>query len=221
MSQQAIINQPAPELQVDTWVQGDPVTLAELQGKIVLVEVFQVNCPGCFLHALPEVIRLHELFDKDEFTVIGLATAFEDFDWNTLDNLKRLIEKREVVGAPLQQLGAAGLLQGNLLDYRLPFRIGMDTLVKSEADLSDSSVNAFICGQIADFDTWPEYKKLPVQTQARNYLSGKTHRALTFETYRLQGTPSSILIDQQGILRDIAFGWANHLEARIRDLLKT
>ena len=32
-------------------------------------------------------------------------------------------------------------------------------------------------------------------------MAARTHRALTFETYRLQGTPSSILVDRDGILR--------------------
>ena len=42
----------------------------------------------------------------------------------------------------------------------------------------------------------------------------------TFETYGLQGTPSSILIDRLGILRKVSFGYVNHLGPVISDLLQ-
>jgi len=48
------VGKQAPEYEVSTWVQGVPRTLAELRGKVVLVDVFQVNCPGCFLFNLPQ-----------------------------------------------------------------------------------------------------------------------------------------------------------------------
>ncbi|RPH73295.1 TlpA family protein disulfide reductase, partial [bacterium] len=44
---------PAPDLQVSEWVQGGPINLKDSQGKVVVVEVFQVNCPGCFIYGIP------------------------------------------------------------------------------------------------------------------------------------------------------------------------
>lgn len=51
-----LIGKPAPELEVANRVQGEPVNISALKGRVVVVEVFQVNCPGCFVHALPEVV---------------------------------------------------------------------------------------------------------------------------------------------------------------------
>ena len=56
-SGQAEIGKPAPEPVIEKWMQGEPRSLAQLRGKVVLIEVFQVNCPGCFVHALPEAVR--------------------------------------------------------------------------------------------------------------------------------------------------------------------
>ena len=67
-------------------------TLTKKKDHIVLVEVFKVNCPGCFMHALPEAIEIYNKYKDDGVRVIGIATAFEDFDKNTLDNLKMLAE---------------------------------------------------------------------------------------------------------------------------------
>ena len=220
MDNNAIIGKPAPDIQVETWVQGDAVNFSSIPGRVVLVEVFQVNCPGCFVHALPEVLHLHQAYYDRGLTVIGLATAFEDFDKNTLQNLQRLVTTGELTGEPLQQLGKAGLLHGNRLDYSLPFAIGMDRLIENDAVVDDTAINAFILGQLPDYASWPEQRRQPVYNKARAYLESKTHSPQTFETYNLQGTPSSILVDRDGILRDVSFGYVDHLEPLIIDLLK-
>ena len=220
MSTEAVIGKPAPELQVETWVQGEPVNITTLAGRAVLVEVFQVTCPGCFVPALPAGAQLPRAYHGQGLTVIGLATAFEDFDKNTLSNLQRLVSTGEVIGEPLRQLGKAGLLRGNRLDYTLPFAIGMDKLIENRDTVTDEAVDAFIIEQLPDYKNWPDERRQPVYAKARAWLEARTHRALTFETYKLQGTPSSILIGRDGILRDVSFGFTEHLEPLIVDLLK-
>lgn len=216
----ATTGKPAPDLHVAQWVQGGPVNISTLRGQVVLVEVFQVNCPGCFVHALPEALRLYQTYRDKGLTVIGLATAFEDFDKNTLANLERLITAGELTGDPLQQLGQAGLLAGGRLDYSLPFPIGMDVLIENDDIVNDDAINTFIARQLPGYESWSDARKQPVYDKARNYLESKTHCAQTFESYNLQGTPSSILVDREGILRDVSFGYMNHLESLIMDLLK-
>lgn len=220
MHNTATTGKPAPELQVAAWIQGGPVNISTLRGQVVLVEVFQVNCPGCFVHALPEALHLHQTYRDKGLTVIGLATAFEDFDKNTLANLERLVTTGELTGDPLQQLGKAGLLDGARLDYSLPFPIGMDVLIENDEVVNDDAIDAFIARQLPEYQSWSDERKQPVYDKARNYLESKTHCAQTFETYNLQGTPSSILVDREGILRDVSFGYMNHLEPLIMDLLK-
>jgi hypothetical protein len=56
----AQIGQKSPLLSLFEWVQGEPVNFDQLSGRIVLVEVFQVNCPGCFLYALPQAVDLYQ-----------------------------------------------------------------------------------------------------------------------------------------------------------------
>lgn len=219
MNRTAIIGQKAPELELETWVQGKPSNLSDNLGKVILIEVFQLNCTGCFVHALPEAIRLHELFSHDDFIVLGLATAFENFDKNTLGNLQGLIKTGEVIGEPAKQLANTHLLKNNKLDYSLPFPVAMDKLVETKEEITEEKILAFIKSQIADYENWPQEKKAPIHKQAHDYLKSKTHNALTFETYQLQGTPSSILIDKKGILRDISFGVADSLEGLIEKLI--
>ncbi len=218
----AIINKPAPQPEIDCWAQGSEPPLNELTGEVVLIEVIQVNCPGCFLHALPEVIRLHETYVSQGLKVFAIATAFEHFEQNTLNNLEHLLKHGEVQGDPLSQLGKAGFLENGKLPYSIPFSVAMDKLVKNEVDVSEESIDQFILSQIPDYHTSKlnDERRLAIFQQAKSYLAGKTHNALTFGMYQLQGTPSSILIDKSGILRQTVFGTVNELETEIQQLLK-
>lgn len=217
----AILNKPAPQPEIEYWVQGSEPLLRDLAGNVILIEVIQVNCPGCFLHALPEVIRLHESYQSRGLKVFAIATAFEHFEHNTLNNLQRLLHQNELTGEPLSQLDRAGFLENQRLPYSIPFSVAMDKLVKNDSDMSEQDIDKFILGQIPDFHQkdWDEARKLSIWQQAEAHLNNKQYHALTFEMYQLQGTPSSILIDKKGILRQISFGAVNTLETEIMSLL--
>ena len=67
-----------PELSVTRWINtADPLTLEGLKGKVVIVVAFQMLCPGCVSHALPQAKRLAEQFSDEEVQVVGLHTVFE------------------------------------------------------------------------------------------------------------------------------------------------
>lgn len=69
----------APELDVSEWLNAPagPPTLAALRGKVVLVHAFQMLCPGCVMHALPQARRVHEAVRREDFAVLGLHSVFE------------------------------------------------------------------------------------------------------------------------------------------------
>ena len=114
---------------VDEWVQGEGKSIKDFNGSVILIEVFQVNCPGCFIYSLPKAIQLHEQFNDKGLVVIGLATAFEDYDKNTLENLKKLVTTGEVIGETYKALNQYGLLTDGKVAWRLPFAVGMDRVV--------------------------------------------------------------------------------------------
>ena len=213
------IGEKAPNLKVSEWVQGMPTNIDQEKDHIVLVEVFQVNCPGCFMYGIPEAINIYNKYRDDGVRVLGVATAFEDFDKNTLDNLKMLVETGEVVGDTLQSLGQYGQLDGNKLRYKIPFPLAMDSLVKTNGEISQEKIMDFIYPQIPNFDTQPEDYKQQIIQRVKDYMKSKEFSAETFEMYALNGTPSTILVDRKGILRDVAFGQNGNLEPTIQSLL--
>lgn len=73
----AIVDRPAPELDTVAWFGVDrPPTLRELRGRVVVLEAFQMLCPGCVAYGIPQAQRVHDLFGED-VAVLGLHTVFE------------------------------------------------------------------------------------------------------------------------------------------------
>lgn len=214
------LGQKAPLLSVSDWVQGEPVNLDQLLGGVVLIEVFQVNCPGCFLYSLPQATKLYHRYVDQGLSVLGVATAFEDFDKNTLENLIRLAETGAVIGETLRVLNEHALLIDGHLSYRIPFPLAMDRLQKCATEVSDIEINNFIQSHIPDFVVQPAHYQQQIRLRVERYLRNLIYRAETFERFELKGTPSHILVDKQGLLRDCAFGDYPDLEARIIRLLR-
>ena len=80
-------------------------------------------------------------------------------------------------------------------------------------------MTAFIKNQLPDFDSQPEEYKEQIFERVKSYFKSKEYSAETFEMYSLQGTPSTILVDRKGILRDVSFGQTANLESMIEKLL--
>ncbi len=73
-----MINHTAPEIQAETWLNTDKaLTLSALRGRVILIEAFQMLCPGCVAHGLPQAQRVANTFRDDDVVVLGLHTVFE------------------------------------------------------------------------------------------------------------------------------------------------
>jgi len=69
---------PAPDWTVSDWLNAPaPMTLADCRGKVVFAVAFQMLCPGCVSHGLPQAQRVRAAFPEDDLAVIGLHTVFE------------------------------------------------------------------------------------------------------------------------------------------------
>ena len=213
------IGQKAPNLKVSKWVQGMDTNLDKQNDNVVVVEVFQVNCPGCFMYGIPESIEIYNKYKSEGVSVLGMATAFEDFDKNTLENLQLLLETGETVGETKKMLSQYGESQGDKISYKIPYPVAMDSLIKQSGEASKEKMDSVIKNQIPNFDEQSEDYKKQIYDRVKDYFMSKEFSAETFEMYALPGTPSSILVDRKGVLRDITFGQNGLLESKIQALL--
>lgn len=138
----------APELEVSRWFNAPtPLTLADLRGKVVVLQAFQMLCPGCVAHGTPQAEKLHRMFARGgDVVVIGLHTVFEHHAAMTEVALEAFIH-----------------------EYRLTLPIGVD--------------------RPGEVDSIPR----------------------TMRRYGMRGTPSTIVIGRDGVVREHAFGQVDDL----------
>ncbi len=215
-----MINHSLSDISVAAWMQGGPIVLNNLVGSVVLIEVFQVNCPGCFIYSLPRALDLHARYHQHGLVVIGLATAFEDYDKNTFENLQKLITTGEVIGETLKALNQYGILSEGKLPWRIPFAVGMDRVVAETRPVTDKRVLSYAAEFLPDFESLGDEQKRSVLQQVRHYLEQKSMKAETFERFALQGTPSCILFDRKGQLKDVSFGQVDYKQAMVEHCIK-
>lgn len=134
---------PAPAWTTTRWFNTrEPLSLDALRGRVVLLHAFQMLCPGCVSHGVPQAQRVAKVFADAPLTVVGLHSVFEHHD----------------------VMGPAAL-EAFLHEYRVAFPVGVDRP-----------------GEHGD--------PIPV----------------TMRTYGFRGTPTAVLIDADGRIRQQVFG---------------
>jgi hypothetical protein len=150
----------APPWTTSRWFHhaGDPLQPATLLGRVVALHVFQMLCPACVHHALPQALKMQVAFADEAFAGVGLHSVFEHH-------------------AAMTPVSLAAFLHEN----RIRFPVGVDAESAEPAD--------------------------PVPT--------------TMRRYGLEGTPSLVLVDRRGFIRDVTFGVEDDLRvgAKIGALL--
>lgn len=169
----------APNLRISDWVQGGPTNIDRERGKVVVVQVFQVNCPGALHYGMDNAIKVYKKFNRDEVTVLGLATAFEHHHLNNLENLKALLYDGTVVGDTKEYFQEHGMLENGRMKKKIPFPIARDSLIEPPAE--------------SIYSRFEEYR-------------GKKTFPETFNEYEMDGTPTILVIDKRGTLRHKIFG---------------
>jgi AhpC/TSA family len=84
----------AQELIVSKWLNTDqPLSIEKLKGKVIAIHAFQMLCPGCVLHGIPQAQKLFETFSSDYVTVLGLHTVFEHHEAMQEKSLKAFLHE--------------------------------------------------------------------------------------------------------------------------------
>lgn len=96
--------EPAPQWTTREWFNtGQALQLDALRGTVVVLHAFQMLCPACVHHGLPQAQRIHATFAAADVTVVGLHTVFE----------------HHAAMTPVS-------LQAFLHEYRIGFAVGVD-----------------------------------------------------------------------------------------------
>lgn len=165
--------------------------------------VFQVNCPGCFLQGFPQIISLHAKY-KDKLSCFALSTAFEDFELNTEENTRLLLEKNILVGETKKAYDGRDLKW----KARIPFPVLIDKMIVKEEMLSPHYIERVISNQ-PEYNDVSQPELAEARISLRNYFNHYQKCGATFATNLLRGTPTFILFDSS---MNILLRWFGHVD---------
>lgn len=85
----------APELEATEWVNGQPFRLADLRGRVTLVEFWTFDCINC-QRVIPALVQWHQVYAPRGLVIVGVHTP-------------EFRHERELVNvrAAMQQMGIA------------------------------------------------------------------------------------------------------------------
>ncbi len=111
----------APALRIADWFNTDvPHDLENLRGRVVALHFFQMLCPGCVSHGLPQAASIFRLFPGDAVQVIGIHSIFEHHEVMTPAALRAFIHEYRIrfpVG--IDQPDIAGPIPHTMQAYEL------------------------------------------------------------------------------------------------------
>ncbi|MCB9099212.1 MAG: redoxin domain-containing protein [Anaerolineales bacterium] len=83
-----------PELNNEVWLNSEPLKLADLHGKVVIVEFWTFGCINC-IHVIPSLREWHNKYADDGLVIIGVHTPEFGYEQD-LDNVKDALVRLDV-----------------------------------------------------------------------------------------------------------------------------
>lgn len=163
--------------------------------------VFQVNCPGCFIYGFPAMNYLHQHFKK-EVGFIGVSTAFEDFEHNTVANTQLLLSQGITVGETKKYLAT----QGMTIYSSLPkFPIAFDKMTTPKDFLNQENLS-ILTNVLTGSKTLSTAEQTTLHQNIKYHYKKYPSIAESFALNQLRGTPSFIIFKKDFTIIESAFG---------------
>ena len=167
-----------------------------------LLLVFQVNCPGCFMHAYPLALELRETYEPERLNILTMATAFEDFELNTPENARRLVEEGLIVGETARAFAS---MDQRTLPYETSLPLAVDAIGAPD-ELFGEEETEFIMTLVPNIDQLGEDEKSRLRERIREFISRQPIASYTFTVNQMRGTPSWLLFNKEHELLEHWFG---------------
>ncbi len=102
----------APEWQISEWINSPALTVEALKGKVIIIDFFQLWCPGCNSFSIPLMNHWEQVFKKeaadDHLVFVSIHTVFEGHSYQNPKRLRNFLKEKNIhhaVGIDLQIKG--------------------------------------------------------------------------------------------------------------------
>jgi len=93
----AAVGMKAPDFASSVWINSEPQSVADLRGKVVLVEFWTFGCYNC-RNVEPYVKEWHEKYAGQGLVVIGVHSPEFKYE-HKVENVKRYVEEHHITYA--------------------------------------------------------------------------------------------------------------------------
>jgi len=147
--------------------------------------------------------------------VLGLATAFEDFEYNTEGNAALLINSGTLVGETKRVLQENGFKK---LPCPIDFPLAVDCLADSSSQFYSLEDAWQICESTPHFQGMNEVEQEQAISYILGNLRGLDRSSYTFTVNLMSGTPSWVIFDGDMNILAHWFGHSdNHMVFKLLD----
>ncbi len=113
---------PAPEWVVSEWIRGPEASLADLKDQVVVIDFFQLWCPGCNRFSIPLMGEWERIFADEiaaeKLTLISIHTVFEGHTYQTPERLKEYVAEKGMQHAvAVDNLSPGNRLPDSMIRY--------------------------------------------------------------------------------------------------------
>ncbi len=96
----AAAGKPAPEWDLSGWLNGDGGSVAGNRGKVIVIDFFQLWCPGCNKFSGPLMKHWQQVFADEiksgNLQMVKIHTVFEGHKYQNNDRLKAYIKEKQI-----------------------------------------------------------------------------------------------------------------------------
>ena len=93
-------SRPAPMWEITDWLNGDGGNVDTLKGKVVIIDFFQLWCPGCNRFSGPLMQHWQQKFageiDGGRLQMVKIHTVFEGHDYQNATKLKGYVAEKNI-----------------------------------------------------------------------------------------------------------------------------
>lgn len=119
------VGENAPEFAgLGPWINSPPLSLAQLKGKVVLVDFWTHACVNC-IRTLPHLQQLHERYARQGLVIVGVHSPEFAFERDT-DNVRAAIKRHGLTYAVAQDNGFATWTAWRNLYWPAQYLVGPD-----------------------------------------------------------------------------------------------
>ena len=87
----------APGWVISEWINSTGLTLEDLQGKVIVIDFFQLWCPGCNKFSIPLMEKWKQKYiDRKDIQLIGIHTVFEGHSQQTPERLRQYVKEKNI-----------------------------------------------------------------------------------------------------------------------------